>query len=789
MDYGLKYQSIFYNVFGTEVSVYIYKKDYEEAIIDVRTREVIIECNYQDENTPIIGTGAKVVLAVDTSQMTQYEDLLTSLEKEFKCIIVYGDIGIVFTGYSLCDLNERQFLAYASVVLQFTDYLRRLESIHFPSLVNAGSSTTLISLLNDALDMIEGGEDPTLLVNSTLFEERMDQGATDDFLMQTYFDNSIFYTGPTEYDDGYVSLNKALLSFGAHLYSYAGNRWVLERQEDVLRDGDWLVYIGIGSYPAPDVSESQKQVINKQDSEGGFDYVEMSQIIAYESGLRTLELDLKDKQLDSFVFNDYTVDNMISVPDFIPNPGTLNERQWYYHENCTIVGNNFAFRGMSSYIKWMYASNEFDDIVYAGLYYAFEIQFPETIEDPVSLNVSYKMSTDSVLPVDTVARMRFMIMVDGGPRSGDFLYYSYNYPDTLYLNDPGADYCSNRVDISIVPSTKYPLSVDMEFNLTDTLLWSGFGPPSSVWELLGKPIKQKFIIMFFPMAFIWTVETGLPGGPNVTTIMPKFQYLGDVQVNVANQKVLNKLTYYINEDFEKTEKIDIDFFDLPNINFANGLMVEGSEVGDLEKTENWVSRGETTPVALMDIFAMNKFRIYSRTIHRLKGTIRYNGYIKPFAILTDDNLKVNGENVQLILHGYSWDLNNGTYDIDAQEYSDEDVDLETIANSFGYEGDPGIVPPVPTGLDATINIPENQIDVSWDSVEGAVSYILRRKPYYDIFGNWVQAWQTVYEGPNTSYLDQFDYPPTNGESFWYMVLARTTLVNSAYSAPILRIWS
>ena len=278
------------------------------------------------------------------------------------------------------------------------------------------------------------------------------------------------------------------------------------------------------------------------------------------------------------------------------------------------------------------------------------------------------------------------------------------------------------------------------------------------------------------------------GRPHYIRGISDTQYLGDIQVNLTGQKIPNKLTYYINADFERTKSVDLNFFDLDTINFANGPLIENSSSGDLEKTIRWISGKSPTPAELQDIFAMNKFRIYSRTIHRLKGTIRYDGYIKPFTILTDDNLQINSENIQFILHNYTWDLNNGLFDIDAQEYSDEVVSLEQMADSTGYEGDPGVTPPVPTGLMAHQANPSDGFDVQWTASAGATGYILQRMPYFSPAGEWVMDWKTVYSGSSVITYDPINSestpPPSDNMSIFYRVLSKTTLVTSAYCFPI-----
>jgi hypothetical protein len=336
--------------------------------------------------------------------------------------------------------------------------------------------------------------------------------------------------------------------------------------------------------------------------------------------------------------------------------------------------------------------------------------------------------------------------------------------------------------------------VGVDFNLIDrmTIMTSpGVFEVTSIWDELGKPEKQKFMIFFLPLEY-YLMYPDWRGDPQYIRGISDTQYLGDIQVNLTGQKIPNKLTYYINADFERTETVDLNFFDLDNINFANGPLIGNSSSGELEKTISWSSELVPELVEIQDIFALNKFRIYSRTIHRLKGSIRYDGYIKPFAVITDDNLKVDGENIQFILHNYTWDLNNGIFDIDAQEYSDEVVSLEQIADSTGYEGDEGVTPVVPTNLDGIQNSPGDGFDVSWDAVTGASSYTLQRMPYW-FGGVWVMAWKTVYEGGNTNTYDDLEMiglasVPVNVQSFFYRVLARTPLVTSAYSSSVHLFW-
>jgi len=794
----IKYQSDFYNFFEQLVSVKIYKSGYSGAIIPVRTQKVTIECNYQDIDTGVIGTGAKVVIIADTDQLTQYEDLLTSLEKQFKCIIEY-DNAIVFQGFSICDLNERQFLPYAAITLQFTDYLRRLESVYLPGIKNAGGMSTVLSIIQEAIEKIDLSD--TLYVNSSLFEARMDQGETDSFLPQTYIHNYLFHSGPTDYDNGYNTLNKLLLSFGLYLYTYRG-MWYLERQEDVLQEGDWLRYTDvIDSLASPDAFENQKQALHRQTDV--FKYIEMSQVVGYESGLKTLILRLQDKQVDSFIFNDYDKDEIISTSDYFPDPGALIPGLWYKHDNVIVTQTGFVYRDMSSYIKWMYSpAVSFINSEYAGIYYSFQIQFPTTVEDPVMLNIEYKQSGgEMALPLGGFARLRFCLVVDGSDTPFDGYYITYltvdpgffgpdpwqQYPQIWALLAPGESNKSFETIINIDSNTKPVFSVSKSINLSD-IMPIAMNPYTHVdgesyWSLLGYPKIQKFMIYFFPIE-IYHHESR----PN--NLAPT-QYLGDIQVTLSNQKVPNKLTYYINKDFEKTDEVDIDIFDLENTNFVNGPMLDTESYPDPVKSKSWVSLLNASPVPLMDVFAKNRFQNYARTIHRLKSKILYDGLLKPFAVLTDDNLKVMdagagdyGDNITFILQNFTWDLFEGIYDIDAQEYTDEDLGFDLAQD----EGGETLPLTIPTNLDGSQGNPGDGFDLTWDSVPGATSYIIQRQPQWNGV-TWEMTWRTIYEGPNTFTYDDLEMitggaAPTNNMSFFYRVLAKTSLASSAYSSSL-----
>ena len=792
--YSLKYQSDFYNYFQKKVSVQIYKANYPGAVIQVRTTEVILEVNYVDEDTPVIGTGVKIGI-INEGVFDYLEDLLTSTERQFKCVIYYDSV-LVFQGFSICDMNEQQFLPWSKISLQFTDYLRRLESdfltggatdssgsLLLNSLDDISENTSLWTILMEAvtktglerIDLMPLQFPLQLYINSTLFETTMLQTTIDSFIFQTYVENNMFYTDPTDYDNTYEVLNKTLRSFGAYLYLY-GDKWVLERLDDVTRTGTWVAANNITPVGEEIASPGLLQEYNKQD--GDFQYLDESQVIEYDSGLQKLILNLQDHALETFVFNDYKTTMDTTVNEF-PVPETLVLKTWYLYYQCIPIRSGYAFRGIESYFEWWEPNGSGMDNEFKGLYYAFDVTFNVSEDKPTELSVSFKMTGNENLTDITIAKLRFMITVDGdGAYAG---YILTKTPDTGLLVLVGTEAAvESNFDVRNDKNTKV-WSVNELFDLTTIPHPEQAGTTQSIWQYLGSPVSQRFIISFFPIRY------AQESGPD---IIEADNYLGDIQINITQQEVLNKLTYYIQEDFIKTETLDIDFFDLPSTNFGNGLMVgidDGFGNIEMVKSALWKNYQYTTPVILMDLLARSKFGNYCRTLHKLKGTILFDGHLKPFAVLTDDNLYSDSaaNTMKLLVHGYRWDMNKGTYEIEAVEYTDAAEAGDIIIDESGE------IPVMPVGYTFTVTQPNagDHMLIQWSAITNAQTYRLDRNPYSYNPGYYNNSWTTVYTGALLTFEDDIQNELGYGTypSFW-TVSYRLTAINvngESIASPII----
>lgn len=801
MAYGLKYQSDFYNTppFKTAVSVKIYKDDYTGAVTNVRTSEVSIEYNYVDDNTPIIGKGARIVIIANSSDMSYLEDLLLSYEKQFLCTIEYGST-VVFRGFSICDINERQLLPFAEITLQFTDYLHRTEGKYPTILQPIGGVNDLLTLVASLL--METELDFPLLINSTLFEDDMDMGTTDSFLPQVVLQNSIFYSDSYTHDNIYDAINKALSSFSAFIYTY-NDQFIIERQEDITRTGDWVTYNNVefdsddsGVMPVGAVISSLRQSINKQ--AGDFEYIDMSQIIEYNSGLHTLILRLMDKKLDTLIFNDWPdADSIRTTPYYSPLADTLDYRNWYIHEDFTNIKVGEDRNGIAQWIH--YTPSE---TFVKGLCYSFAVYFNQGSDEDTALSIAYSQGTDMDVSAMFHVGMYFFLRFDGGPYSDFFL--TMTGPKTggdprgisgevqLNLVGPNSIWyrsdCYNYQTIALSADDKEKKwDLSKEFNFSDMpvrLYNSGGGlfdqHNEGLQALLGFPEYQKFIITFCSPQY--TVHEASQRIWQYPHLFADDVYTGDISVSVNAEEIDNKITYVLNQNFIKTEEVDLHLFDLENLNYANALLEEDG----FTRTNLWTSENSSVPIPLYEIFAKCKFRKYGRTIHNLKASILTNTILKPFCLITDNNiLNESGQVITFLLNGYTWDLVNARYDINAEEYTEEEVIVDGVTyDSSGEQEGMNTPPAYAPQIQSISRTPLlRQAIVRWTPVIGGVTgYILQRMPRYSVVQmSFISEWTAIYSGTETTALDGFFGPFTAGMTISYRVCAFNSAGNSSWS--------
>jgi hypothetical protein len=89
-------------------------------------------------------------------------------------------------------------------------------------------------------------------------------------------------------------------------------------------------------------------------------------------------------------------------------------------------------------------------------------------------------------------------------------------------------------------------------------------------------------------------------------------------------------------------------------------------------------------------------------------------------------------------------------------------------------------PPAPPALTATAGDHEGEIDLSWDTVRGARSYVVERSPDPPTESSWTHAAVSTRSQTTIEHL-------TSGTRYWFRVAAVTATGQSAWSNPAMKI--
>lgn len=682
MAYGLKYYNTSYNRFGTAVRVELYQ-DGGSGSSQIQIQSVQIATNFQDLNTPVIGTGAKIVV-INSGSFSYFNTLLTNYEKQWMCKILYNS-EVVFEGYLICDINEQELLPNAAITLQFANYLRRLEDNYLTILNDIGERKSMWQIIKAALDVIDFTFET--YINSTMFEQNMVESSTTTLLEQIYLECDLFYTSPELYENTYMVLNKILKSFNMFLYMF-GDKWVLERYNDISRAGNWVKVTTGGAFQ--DAGSSLK----KQYAAGtDFKYVNQSQVLQYDSGVKTLKLSLLDKPFDSLVFNNYMQVLVGGINEFTILTGSRGvwdaddqpltgeipvERHWYMHTDMLSIVKGSNYRGVSQYFTFdadTDANNEWH-----GVYYKFPMNRNMSTVDGLRQKTNINFSWKVLLPDNYKDYSEIRTRMSLGFKGVFYMYGTYFNIDGILYYGVDNKWAVNRLplgDVYPVVNTKIYKTVDNDTGVieesfsinVDEIQIQYSGSPSFEYV---KVTDQDLLSEILELSIIF-----LPNIADGDTLQ-QTSY-GDIQVTVTEETIDNDLTNEVNQNFVKTEEIELNVFDIDSINYVNTPLLDTGSSGDVFEgfipSSGWRDGGSGGYTkSIVDLFIEGKMGKWAQTSRKLVATISCNIFLKLFSIFTDTNIGSN----KFVLTQYTWDLINGTYEIEADEYPDTDIVISKV---------------------------------------------------------------------------------------------------------------
>lgn len=642
MAWNVVYRGTFYTVTGSYIYVNIYEQDNMDPTVNLRITSVTIENNYKGDTIPIVGAGATVEF-VNDGDFTDFDHLLSNYEKQFKCNISDSLGNFYFEGFLICDLNEQELLPYSTIRLKFANYLQRLKNGEIE--LNQNTRSTIFDLIIDCLDLA-GFVGFNLYINSSLFHTGMSTSAGYSFITQTYVEHDVFFKNPEEYDNAYDMLNKILLPFNCYIYYY-DNNFYIERYEDINSTDDWIEYVyGSVWENVGNVVTNKRQVLNKQSD--NISYVEMSQVLYYSSGAQKLKVNLNSSPFDSLIFNSFPDSIINTVSTIVPAAGTMVERTWYFYEDATGTTEGYNYMHFVRYFSWSFALAGDND---TGIHYAFRVQL--NTDNPTALTIRYKAAINTTIGSKFKKLWhRFFLTIgrSGSPYAGRYIYEDSN-GDTKLTTTP-TYYEFDIVDEESMVTGQFEIS--KVINLDDIA-----GDLADV---------ETFYLSIMPTWYQFTTQSSLH--------VKRTNYVGDFKVTINPDPTDNLVEATITDDFLKTIEYDLDVFDVANLNYRNGLLYEDPLSSALVRTSEWYSKAEVSNHLLVDKYIESKFKKLNKTTKSINTRIKYNGYIKPFAIFTDNNIEYDSSNlVPFLITGYKLDLERMEYDIEMEEYPDTEIIL------------------------------------------------------------------------------------------------------------------
>ena len=136
---------------------------------------------------------------------------------------------------------------------------------------------------------------------------------------------------------------------------------------------------------------------------------------------------------------------------------------------------------------------------------------------------------------------------------------------------------------------------------------------------------------------------------------------GDLHITTTNDLDFNLITGEINTNFLNKKELEFFIGDNTNLNYTNGIL-QGSALD--QRTSTWTRSGMTEPLALIDIFFIEKFRMYNASKQQIISPVVQSALLHPFALYT--NSKQSSK--PFILAGYSVKPSQDTWEVTLLEY-------------------------------------------------------------------------------------------------------------------------
>lgn len=640
--YLKKYYSKFYNVFGEECNIDIYKYYADTSILltplRLNTINATLIYNYKDMFNPTIGTGLELTVINNLPVWNTFDELLSCYNREWYVKGYTKDSSVLFfEGYLLPEEQEQQIINNSEISLKASNQLAQLKNISDP--------------LNDSIDLFKGtsmnrlidyvanflsktGLNYKIYVNCSVYET---SSTNKNLFYDMYLNKHLFCDLNIIYENLYDALNKILKPFNLFIYMW-DNAWYIDRLFDYKSPKKYNVFNPLNLDVYPDLSINTVPILNKQQND--FVYIDQTQKVKYLEGYKKIVLTCEES-VNPNIVNESVVG---ALPKASGIEGDTIIGQWYYDaRNSVSAGyDDVTFNGTYGYPKrgiYTKASvTKSENLRY------FRINARRVVTDANEIaNANYYVFYAQIFDWDNNKSLVYSNLTD----------YKWNY-NTIDTNEV----CGFKVtELKYDDEEKYYFW-ELDINVDQLSLSDG-----------------NHILEIRLLGGWWSNESKTVITNIYSPQYKKIRITQDLESDSDQEYTAVVTTNYIN-----TLEEDIELFDTTNINSSNLILVNWNKYDSItaKSSNSWKdARTEslTSTYNLQDLYIESLFQQFNKPRKELNATIRYNGFIKPMTILQDDKLLTDTSTADFLLLGYKLDLNNMYYDIKAVEIVANDNEI------------------------------------------------------------------------------------------------------------------
>ncbi len=669
MAYVEKYYLEHTSVGGVDYRISIQKEGFSgtpEKLKLLGNGSLQIDYKHDGWFKPIIGQSCSFTILNDASNWYDLEDIATLDEKEFKVVVdasYNGESVTLFSGFINSDVVTQKYLNNSSIQLTASNYVSKLENVH-PSIIDTVQKRSIIDVLNETLKMT--GKSDDIRVNIRLDPSEFTIPSNRSIFNMCGIDTESFWNNNVDRENGLKIIEALLKPFDSYIYWW-DNKWHIQRYADVwINDTSkhWVEYSSDVSYgygtnaTSLYIEETSTNLPISSFSDKAF--TGQSQQISMIPGLEYLEINIKNEQYLNLTTGDLSG---VTGVDLYPTVMYPSVRTW----------NAYAAQWNSSHTGWHFPG-----------YYSFGL-FDSS--PGYSLQDSYQFGGQWIYPGMTYKTISNAIYRSGWPQY--YINGVFQYPD-YDRNSLCTKFKMTITDESIDPSIGAPTTLNIKFKYAS--IYPGYGgfqawdhklkyflrvPPGNRWityDAAGdywkystssslKDVSCNVVIngadfakdtgvaevnIDIPIGDVsgWTLGDGdfelifgVLGAENVRktgttpwTAYNMFCYYGDFQISANSGLSNNRLTAQINNNVLNKETVDLDFFDISNLNYRNGIFY-GSDYSS--RTTEWTDANGIEYYSLPYWLIHDRFQLYNRNRRKIEGTMRYRGFLKPFSMWVD----------------------------------------------------------------------------------------------------------------------------------------------------------